>query len=298
MSTGGVLYLRDPAMYPGNDPLSYAARLGCRGVALQPRIARHRALIAPAVTRFGAGGVELFDLPSEYTPRNWRATFNRAAGLASDHGVGVLVDLETASQWARAHSELVALGAAMRDLAELGVRVGVTSVPMHPSWQELADIADGGAAIVGPQTGREPAVWGSVQLYGRGFPRDRYGAQIETWRTAFPGGVRPSIALGSPGWPGLSVSEYAAYLADVRDAMEFAGLDSRDVLMWHGQVPPEDGAYHQLARAHLTGGHVTVPDGGPPVVEETPSGRGMRVAGCALLVLATIGGAIALAVGR
>lgn len=239
----GILYVRDPAMYPGSDPLGYAAELGCRGVALQPRIRRHREMIDEAVGRFGGEAVTLYDLPSEYLPDNWRPTLARAVELAQRHGCGVLVDAEEAPIWMRHEAESIALGEEIARLSASGEveHIGLTSFPSHPRWGMWAELSRRAGA----------SSYGSVQLYGSAsYPTSRYEGEIRDWSDKWPGGARVSVALGTWARNPMTPGVYMDYLDAVSDAITIAGAH-RSVFLWHARPPEPGSAYYVHMRAWL-----------------------------------------------
>lgn len=208
-------------MYPGADPIAYARAIGCEGIALQSIRPDHRALALAASEAFGADRVWWYDGPASWTPGQWRQTLDRCLALAGPGGNGVIADVETASQWAAAPTELAALGDALAQAATdlRPAIVVVTSPPAHAMGRSL------GAA--------SGLIYGSPQLYGRSAPLTSYRKWRSIWASAFEAGVRPSIALPDGGWPSdaMTVSAYREYLQALRDSGAAAW-----VFVWHASA--------------------------------------------------------------
>lgn len=155
-----------------------------------------------AAARAAGAEVFLYGLPGKFGPRTWRPglAFIVAKARAIPGVVGIVPDLENG--WTGSDAdEATAFGAELRELAESGLRVGVTGYPFVAWLHPIAEAAG-------------PLVFFVVQIYGR----TAMSAEIFAtwWRRAvgaFPGRTMLAIA----GWvasEALSTAEgFRAYLA-------------------------------------------------------------------------------------
>lgn len=231
------VYLRAPSMYKGTTPEAYARAMGARWVA--PVASKYSDAQLAELVRAGFR-VWLFEHPSEWVPSKAAATLAaltarvRALGLS-----GVVVDTETAPQWASAGRAFALAFAA--SMAASPVPILWTTVPAWPYWREFAEATRGSK------------VYGSPQIYGVAASSSLRAADVRAqwlarWRAEWGAGrVVPSIA----GW-GRDELRQGEYF------MTFEGEPS--VAIWNtgqGVRPEVMGA--QLAAAGIGRGGLGVP---------------------------------------
>lgn len=113
------------------------------------------------------GPIWLFLGPSSWEPSTWRASLADLLSRVDSLGaVGIVANPEAGWQGSSAE-ERAAFGAALRDAARV-TRVGVVTVGGWPARREVSRAAG-------------DAVWWSMELYARGVPPERFGAELERW---------------------------------------------------------------------------------------------------------------------
>lgn len=178
---GRALYLRDGLLSSGDLGVAAARAVGARTVFIN---FGRRDLGAILEAHGGRGW--LYGLPDAWRPGSWRGTLERCLERVRETGAaGILADPENG--WPQASdSEARALGEALAQAAR-ETRVGVTSYPLFPRLDALADACRGW-------------VWGSPQIYGASGGPAEWRAWHARWVRAWgPGSVVPSLAAGGGG---------------------------------------------------------------------------------------------------
>lgn len=248
------VYLRAASMYKGTSPAEYARRMGARWVAPVASKYSDDALLALKSAGFK---VWLFDHPSEWVPSKAAGTLAALTARAQQLGLsGVVVDTETANQWASAgRAFALSFAEAMR---RAPVPILWTTVPAWPYWRDFAEATRGGKVYASPQ------IYGVASTSAIGTPAAR-ADWLGRWRAVWGSRVVPSIA----GW-GRDVVSQGDYFA------EFAAESA--VAIWNtGQGVPAETMGAQLAAAG-------VGRGGVPAAA-------LIGGGCALALVALLGAA-------
>lgn len=204
--------------------------------------------------------VWLYSTPAEWAPGAWQAELQIIGDMALNLGVaGIIADPEngwpSVSRAVR-DREASALGAGLAELA-MSTRVGVTSYPAFPARRQIAAACEG-------------RVWGSPQIYDKGYSAERIFAFYSDWLALF-GDARvipsisawPSSRSGSASTSRLRTREgFRAYLTQfVPPAVGAIGWPTQnaapyfkqEILAWHPGGP--------LVFARAAGAWITSPIG-------------------------------------
>ena len=235
---GKYLYCWHPRLYPGQDVVAYAQKLGVRGVVLLD--GSGESVIERAVEVFD-GRVYLWKGPNAFLPHNAVETTQRMARVMTRlGGAGFVTDAETAPQWRGNMRELQAFGEAMKAAKQSGLDVGFTSFPLWPYVRQLGQFAS----------------FGSPQMYARRGPQDYqlFGRWRRKWDESYPA-VNPSI------WPQGHRSRRRVP-AEQREYLRL--FEGETVIVFQSPVSPVGSPSFNVLSDFFSGGNTIVPKCEPP----------------------------------
>lgn len=238
--TGKGIYVQpgqrgDFALFPDKDPVTYAVTIGCSFIVHHITSPPEHFALAQQV------GLKswIWSGPSKWRPSTWRESTRRmrekirSLRESSIAVEGYMADPEDYAEsrygddsWEANRQDAFTLAESLKESAQMGFKVGLTSFPFWPYQDEIAQIAgDSGA-------------WGSPQLYGIVTPARDYETlkkRADRWKNAQWSAVIPSLAM----WD-RDASELREYYATFQN--------EKGVILFPGRRLPSSGPVFETYR--------------------------------------------------